>query len=153
MKTRNSFVFWFFGLLMLMLMIDLFTVLAQTNAVPPAPGEPATVVFPTGALLWAALIPPATFTITWALGKIPPLPKQILPWLTPLVGIGLGFVMDWAGKAELPIGLAGALGAVAVAMYEGIKDVVVRQGEDPADSMLTPTEKPEVNVPPVSGQR
>lgn len=150
MKTRNL-LGWCFCLLLLMLFADCLAVLAQdtnatgTNSVPDL-GDPNN-LFPRGAAIWAALIPPATFFITWAIGKIPPLPKEILPWLTPVLGILLGFALDYANKVELPIGLAGALGTVAVFMYEGIKRLVIRQGEDASQSALTPTEKPSAPLP------
>jgi hypothetical protein len=128
----------------LMFMVGLFfmtlvMVVAQETNTPPIgtePGEP-TVVWPTGAAVWLALIPPATFTITWLLGKIPALPNAILPWLTPLVGILIGMGLDAANKADLPTGLAAALGTVAVALYEGIKQLTKRS--EGAMRALTPT--------------
>lgn len=114
-----------------------------TNAVIEGPavvdneGEPKTVVFPQDkGAIWLAIIPPLTFTITWLLGKIPKLPNQLLPWLTPVAGIVIGQILDVLNAANFAWYEAGAAGTIAVFIYEGIKDVAVKQGEP---SALKPT--------------
>lgn len=115
----------------LLICLTACSVFAQTNVVALDP-----VNFPQGKeAIWLALIPPVTFTITWLTGKIPPLPKEILPWITPLVGIGLGWLMDFAGKAELPWWSTAGAGAIAVAIFEAAKGVTNAGPK----SALTPT--------------
>lgn len=108
--------------------------LAQTNVAPVIPASP----FPQGKeAIWLALIPPATFGITWIVGKIPPLPKELLPWITPLVGIGLGAITKWATDSHWPWWSSAGAGAISVALYEAAKGV---SGAGP-DSKLTPSSK------------
>lgn len=96
-------------------------------------------IFPRGKeAIWLSLIPPITFTITWLFGKIPPLPKQLLPWITPLVGVGVGTGLDWATKADWPWWSSAGAGAIAVAIYQAAKGLTSAGPE----SALTPTEKP-----------
>lgn len=117
-------------------------VIAQvvTNAPPPPDTGP---VLPLGKdAIWLALIPPITFTITWLVGKIPPLPKVILPWITPLIGIGVGAVMEWATKANLPWWSSAGAGAIATTIYQAAKGITKAGPE----SALTPTPGP--NDPP-----
>lgn len=110
------------------------TVLTNT---PPI--DPANPLFPQGKeAIWLALIPPATFTITWIFGKIPQLPKEILPWITPVIGVILGLVMNWATKANFPWWSSAGAGAIAVAIYEAAKNMTKAGPE----SALTPTPKP-----------
>lgn len=108
---------------------------AQTNAppvIPPGLG------FPDGKDAgWLLLVPPATATIAWALGKIPALPKPLLPWITPLAGIGIGALLNYAAKANLPWWSTAGAGAIATTLYEGIKGLT-RAGPE---SILTPTTK------------
>lgn len=105
---------------------------SPTNSPPINTSGP----FPVGTeAIWLALVAPATATITWAIGKIPPLPKQILPWLTPFVGIGIGWLMKYATDAHWPWWNSAGAGAIATTLYEGIKGMT---GAGP-ESNLTPT--------------
>jgi hypothetical protein len=107
---------------------------AQTNLPPAVPA------FPHGKeASWMALIPPITFTITWLFGKIPALPKVILPWITPLVGLGIGTALEWSSGQNWPWWSSAGAGTIAVAMYEAAKGVA---GAGPA-SALTPTPEPQ----------
>ena len=100
------------------------------------PIDPSQNPFPVGKeAIWLALIPPATFTITWLIGKIPPLPKEILPWITPVVGVILGAVINYATSANWPWWSSAGFGAISVAIYEGLKGLT---GAGPR-SKLTPT--------------
>lgn len=113
-----------------------------TNA-PPTTPPPDTAFLPLGKdAIWLALIAPITFTITWLIGKIPPLPKVILPWITPLVGIGIGSVMQWATKSNWPWWSSAGAGAIATTIYQAAKGITKAGPESP----LTPTPGP--NDPP-----
>lgn len=123
-----------------LLAINVASLVAQVTNTPPA-GLPLDL--PKGKDgIWLALIAPITFTITWLMGKIPPLPKAILPWITPLVGIGIGAVMEWATKANLPWWSSAGAGAIATTIYEAAKGITKAGPESP----LTPT--PEPTKPP-----
>lgn len=97
--------------------------------------------FPTGDAAWLALIPPLTAFITWLLGKIPPLPKGILPWVTPLLGIGIGYVLKYINGAELSPALTAGAGGLAVFIYEAAKGALVDKS-NPDASIITPTARP-----------
>lgn len=121
----------FYGLIGLML-----PVLAQssTNSLPPAPTDLS--IFPTSKdSIWLALITPITFTITWLVGKIPPLPKEILPWLTPVIGILIGTGIRYATNAHWSWWSEAGAGAIAVTLYEAVKGLT----DAGPKSMLTPT--------------
>jgi hypothetical protein len=125
--------------LVLLMFVGLVSVMAQTNNTPGAGIDPSK--FPTGDAAWLALIPPLTAFITWALGKIPPLPKGILPWITPLLGIGIGYAIKAINGAQLSPALTAGAGAVAVFIYEAAKSSLVDKA-NPDASILTPTPKP-----------
>lgn len=126
--------------LLLLMFIGLMSAMAQTNNTPGGTGfDPSK--FPTGDAAWLALIPPLTAFITWALGKIPPLPKGILPWITPLLGIGIGYAIKAINGAQLSPALTAGAGAVAVFIYEAAKNGLVDK-TNPDASILTPTPKP-----------
>lgn len=117
------------------LLVGLLTVTsvnAQTNN-PPVfnPSK-----FPIGKeALWLAIIPIITFGITWVVGKIPPLPKGLLPLFTPLIGTGIGWVMNMAEKAEWAWWYSAGAGTIAVFLYESLQKLTHAGPE----SNLTPT--------------
>jgi hypothetical protein len=118
------------------LLVCCASVFAQGTNTPPTsdPGG-----FPVGKdAAWLTLIPPLAATITWLIGKIPPLPKVVLPWLTPVAGLAIGAVLRWGAGANLPWWSVAGAGAIATTLYEGIKGI---SGAGP-DSLLTPTDKP-----------
>jgi hypothetical protein len=113
-------------------------VFAQTSA--PSGGIDVS-RFPTGAAAWLALIPPSTAFFTWLLGKIPPLPKCVLPWVTPFLGIGIGYLLQYINGAKLSPVLTAGAGTMAVFLYEVVKSALVDQA-NPQASVITPTPKP-----------
>jgi hypothetical protein len=120
---------------LLALIVGSCSIMAQTNVTTLDPE-----LFPRGKeAIWLALIPPITFTITWIVGKIPPLPKELLPWITPVVGVLVGTGLDWATKADWPWWSSAGAGAISVALYEAMKGITKASQE----STLTPTPKPE----------
>lgn len=133
MNTRK-FALWVAVLLWLIPFI-VAPLMAQVTNTPPA-GTPLNL--PVGRdAIWFALIAPITFTITWLFGKIPPLPKEILPWITPLVGIAIGALMEWATKSNWPWWSSAGAGAIATTIYEAAKGLTKAGPE----SALTPTPK------------
>ena len=112
----------------------------NTNGLPGLPGvDPG--LFPTGDAALLALIPPLTALITWLLGKIPPLPKGILPWVTPFLGIGIGYLLQFINGAQLSPALTAAAGGLAVFLYEAAKSALVDKN-NPDASIITPTARP-----------
>ncbi len=109
--------------------------LVLTNMPPSGSGNPIPDGVDSG---WLMFIPPITFTLTWLVGKIPPLPKVILPWITPLLGVIVGAMTNWATKANLPWWSSAGAGAIAVALFEAAKGITKAGPE----SALTPTQKP-----------
>lgn len=109
-------------------------ILAQVTNAPPVSDAPPGLPLGKDAI-WLALIAPITFTITWIIGKIPPLPKVILPWITPLIGIGIGAVIEWATKANFPWWSSAGAGAIATTIYQAAKGI---SGAGP-ENALTPT--------------
>lgn len=106
-----------------------------TNLPPIGPTNP----FPVGKdAAWFAVIPLATFAITWAIGKIQSLPKNLLPLLTPILGWLIGFAIEKATAANFPWWSTAGAGAVSTMLYESIKNI---SGAGP-ESKLTPTPKP-----------
>lgn len=136
-KSNLSWLFW--TVVIVALVGSLQIIFAQpTNDVRAvlAPGVPN---LPQGKeAIWLALVAPITFTVTWLIGKIPPLPKEVLPWLTPVVGILLGVVMKKATDSHWAWWSSAAFGMISTTIYEGIKGIT---GAGP-DHPLTPTPKP-----------
>lgn len=101
--------------------------------------------FPVGTeAIWLVLVAPATATITWLFGKIPPLPKWLLPWITPFAGIAIGWLIKYATNAHWPWWNSAGAGAIAVTLYEAAKGLT---GAGP-QSALTPTPEKQNTTPP-----
>lgn len=106
-----------------------------TNLPPNVPTNP----FPVGKdAAWFAVIPLLTFGVTWLVGKIESLPKQLLPLITPILGWLIGFGIEKATAANFPWWSTAGAGAVSTMLYESIKNLT---GAGP-ESALTPTPKP-----------
>jgi hypothetical protein len=102
-----------------------------TNLPPIAPTNP----FPAGTdAIWFAVIPLVTFGITWLVGKIRSLPTQVIPLLTPIIGVAVGSLIEWATNAHFPWWSQAGAGAVSVAIYEALKGLTNAGPE----SALTP---------------
>lgn len=111
-------------------------VIGQTNLPPVTPPSNP---FPSGKdAMWFAVIPLVTFGITWLIGKIRSLPKNILPLITPIIGVAIGAVIEWATKADFPWWSEAGAGAISVAIYQALKGLSDVGPESP----LTPTPKP-----------
>lgn len=123
-------------------MVGSITILAQTNTnTNGLPGGFDPSQFPTGDAALLALIPPITAGITWLLGKIPPIPKGLLPWVTPVLGIGVGYLLQYINGAKLSPALTAGAGGLAVFIYEAAKSALVDKS-NPEASIITPTARP-----------
>lgn len=76
---------------------------------------------------WTFAIAGITPVIVWLVSKIPNLPKAVLPTITPLVGIGLGFALKWLGDANLSWVDMAQAGALSVFVREVFNQWVTKQ--------------------------
>lgn len=116
-----------------------FSALAQTN--PPA-GDGTTPPAPlpnSVATYWElaiAGITPLLITGIWKL--VPKIPVVMLPLLTPVVGIGLGLLMNKLGSANLSWVDMAQAGGLAVLIREAVHTAVTR-GLAPSSTPKPPT--------------
>ena len=92
---------------------------------------------------WAWGIAAVTPVITWLFGKIPQLPRPVLPVLTPFIGMVLGFILKKAEAAHLSWYSAAAAGSMAVFIRESVNQLVTKQ--------LKPREESKTEAKPVDG--
>ena len=145
MRNRyTQLVCWIVVLIVIALMVD-FTLAQETNgpsstnSVPPF--DPAT--FPVGKeQMWLALIPPITALLTWLIGKIPPIPPQILPFVVPFIGIALGQILKYAEGANWSWYWSAGAGAIATWIYQAAKELTSRSPT--AQKVIMPTDPSKV---------
>jgi hypothetical protein len=92
---------------------------------------------------WAWAIAAVTPVITWAFGKIPMLPRPVLPVLTPFIGMFLGFILQKLDAAHLHWYSAAGAGTIAVFLRETTNQLVTKQ--------LKPREESKTAAKPVDG--
>lgn len=92
--------------------------------------------------LWLAGISLLTPVIVYGLGKIPNIPRPLLPTLAPFVGVGLGALISWLSTLHLSWFSTASAGAAAVAVREVINQWVTKQmkGEEGSKTDSTPVE-------------
>lgn len=131
---RQNYLSWFVLLLGTLFVLP---ALAQvTNALPVAT---------TGTIsnvdLWDIGIGIVAPLLIWGLTKIAPkIPKPLLPTITPLVGVGLGFLVNWIAGQNLTWFEAAKAGSMAVFFREITNQWVTKQMAEP-DPATTPVEK------------
>lgn len=133
------------------------TNLSGTNALPPG-FDPATANFPsTKTEFWTWGISIITPVIVWGFGKIPKLPRPVLPILTPIIGVLLGLALRKLGALNVSWVDMAQAGAVAVFIRESVNQLVTKQlkpGEDsktdakPVDGAVVTTTPPVTKVDP-----
>lgn len=98
-------------------------VLAQTNTVPTLPADlPKTV-----SQYWdlaISIVTPLIVTGVWKF--IPKVPKWVLPTITPLIGIGLGLLVNKLANANLGWVDMAKAGALAVFIREVINQAITK---------------------------
>ena len=132
MKTNIKWL-WLCGLVALTL-----SAVAQTNTVPGS--TPASL--PTDAIgYWtlaiAGLTPLIVTGIRWFTPKVPTL---VLPLLTPLIGIGLGLLVNWLAQAKLGWVDMAQAGALAVFVREVVNQAVTKRLTAATPDASKPTE-------------
>ena len=102
--------------------------MAQTVTNNPPPFDPGTAPLPKSkAELWTWGISIITPMIVYLFGKIPQLPRPVLPILTPVIGIILGLTLDKLTSLNLTWWDAAQAGAVAVFIRESVNQLVTKQ--------------------------
>lgn len=119
-------------LIVLSAMAYTFTALAQTN-LPPVTDPATPAPLPTTLLnYWelaiAGITPLIVSGIWWLAPKIP---SVVIPLTTPFVGIGLGLLMNWLGKANLSWVDMGTAGALAVFVRETVNQAITKRLQTP----------------------
>lgn len=114
-----------------------FSALAQTNA-PTVPDATTPAPLPTTLLnyweLAIAGLTPLIVTGIWKL--VPKIPSAVIPLTTPVIGILLGLLMNWLGKANLSWVDMGTAGALAVFVREAVNQAITKRLTTPP---TTPT--------------
>lgn len=120
-----------FGLLALPVIAQVSTNLPGGGVVTPLPS--------TKAEYWDLAIGAISPIIIWVLAWLmPKIPKPLLPTLTPLVGIGLGLLVNWLAGQSLSWFEAAKAGALAVFFRELVNQWVTKRLTEPT----TPTPAP-----------
>jgi len=104
-------------------------VLAQvTNTVPPGTEPlPKTV-----SDYWDLAIGAVSPMIIWVLAKVmPKIPRAFLPVMTPVVGIGVGWLVNWLGGQNLGWVEMAKAGALAVFFREVVNQWVTKRMSEP----------------------
>lgn len=86
---------------------------------------------------WKWGIGAITPIIVWGLSKIPNIPRPILPTVTPLVGVGLGFLLNWLGKQNLGWVDMAQAGALGVFIREVVNQWATKQLQPTAEATKT----------------
>ncbi len=112
---------------------------------------------------WDLAIALTSPVVVWALSRFKPnIPKAVLPAVTPLIGVLLGYLINWIGQQNLSWFEAAKAGAMAVFVRETVNQwVTKRLTEQPAKEpevpapIEMPVETPAVPppVPPAEGPK
>ncbi len=105
--------------------------LGQTGAAATAPGVTVT----STAQFWTFGIAAATPIIVNFLKKaVPQAPSWSLPLICPVLGIALGFAMNWVAGTKLTWIDGAQLGALGIAIRELTNQLVTKQLQPPAST-------------------
>jgi hypothetical protein len=108
------------------MLLTVVAVVAQTNTPPPLGELPKD----TGAF-WDLGIAAVTPVIVWIVSLImPKIPKVILPSITPVVGIGLGLILNKVAGLDLGWVEMGKAGALAVFIREVVNQGITKRMAD-----------------------
>lgn len=116
---------WF---LFLMSVLFVLPAVAQVTNAPPA-GVTGTAI---SVDIWDIGIGIVAPILIWGLSKIAPkIPKPLLPTITPLVGVGLGFLINWLAGQNLSWFEAAKAGTMAVFFREIVNQWVTKKMAEP----------------------
>ena len=125
---------WFLCLLSVLFVLP---VLAQVTNAPPV-GTTGTAI---SVDIWDIGIGIVAPILIWGLTKIAPkIPKPLLPTMTPLVGVGLGFLINWLAGQNLTWFEAAKAGTMAVFFREIVNQWVTKKMSE-SDPAPTPSAK------------
>jgi len=110
-------------MLLSFLFLSVIALVAQTNTPPPLGELPKDV-----GGFWDLAIGAVTPIIVWLVSKIvPKIPKVLLPSITPLVGIGLGLLLNHFAGLNLTWFEMGKAGALAVFVREVTNQAITKR--------------------------
>lgn len=111
------------ALLLSFLFMSVIALVAQTNTPPPLGELPKDV-----GGFWDLAIAAVTPIIVWIVSKVvPKIPKVLLPSITPLVGIGLGLILNNVAGLNLTWVEMGKAGALAVFIREVTNQAITKR--------------------------
>jgi len=112
-------------MLVTLLFLAVVSVMAQTNVPPVLPGIPQS-----AGAIWDAAIAGVAPIIVWLVRKIiPKIPTMLLPMITPVIGIGLGLLLNRFANADLSWFDMAKAGALAVFVRETVNQAITKQLE------------------------
>lgn len=80
---------------------------------------------------WNLAISAITPLFVWLAAKIvPAMPRNLLPVIAPVIGIGLGFLLNWLAGQNFPWYESGAAGLLGVGIREIFNQQVTKRIED-----------------------
>jgi hypothetical protein len=124
MKNLTRLLIWTALVAVFFLCICLPALFAQAPD-PAAPAIPASL-----AEYWTLAISGLSPVIVWAVSKLN-VPRNLLPLLSPVVGIGLGLLLNWLGATHLGWVDMAKAGALAVFIREAINQNVTQKLQAP----------------------
>ncbi len=94
---------------------------------------------------WTWAISLVTPLIVFGLGKIPQLPRPLLPIFTPFIGMGLGWALSHIESLHLTWWDSAQAGALAVFIRESVNQVITKQLK-PGEASKTETKSVDKTV-------
>lgn len=127
----------------LFFLLAVFVLPVMAQAMPTDPG----VIPQSAAQFWDLAIAAVAPVIIWGISKaVPNVPKVLLPCLTPLVGMGLGYALNQLAGTHMGWYDAAKAGALAVFVREAVNQAVTKRVT--ADVPVpTPTQGPKPQAP------
>jgi len=112
-------------MLVTLLFLAVVNVMAQTNVPPVLPGIPQE-----AGAFWDMAIAGVSPFIVWLVRKIiPKIPTMLLPMITPVIGIGLGLLLNQFANTNLSWFDMAKAGALAVFVRETVNQAITKQLE------------------------
>lgn len=122
---RHNYMGWFLFLLSVLFVLP---VVAQVTNAPPVKTTGTAISVD----IWDIGIGIVAPILIWGLSKIAPkIPKPLLPTITPLVGVGLGFLINWLAGQNLTWFEAAKAGTMAVFFREIVNQWVTKKMAEP----------------------
>lgn len=162
-SIKNSWCLW---TVVCVILLGLFTSVMAQNPIEPAaesrveitdsPSATAgngTIDLPKSkSQYWTLAISAITPMIVYLFGKIPQLPRPILPVITPFVGVGLGLLLDKMTSLNFTWWDSAQAGALAVFIRESINQAIIKQMK-PGEGSKTKAQPVDGNISAQPGEK